>query len=361
MNFNAPLLRPIRMLLFPFSLLYALAVWIRNKLYDSEFYSSISFNMPVIGIGNLSAGGTGKSPMVEFLMMKFMGKYQMAVLSRGYKRKTTGYALANEQTTALEIGDEPMQFFKKFPKVTVAVGEERAVAIPQLLHDRPGTQVIVLDDSFQHRAVKPGLNILLTDYHNLFTRDWFLPTGDLRDQPGSYKRADVLVVTKCPSGLSEKEKSEIARELNVLDRQQLFFTSIKYGYPYHIITRKEMLIDEHTEALLISGVADPRPLKKYLSDQSGAYYEILYDDHHIFTIDDWKDIRKRFDSIHAPNKIILTTEKDAVRLMKFQESLARLPVYVIPIQIQFLFGDEERFSSLIATFIARFANKTVKN
>jgi len=361
MNFNAPLLRPIRMLLFPFSLIYALAVWIRNRLFDSGIYDSSSFNMPVIGIGNLSVGGTGKSPLVEFLLKKFMKKYKMAVLSRGYKRKTKGYALANEQTTALEIGDEPMQFFKKFPEVAVAVGEERAAAIPQLLHDKPGTQVIILDDCFQHRAIKPGLNILLTDYHNLFTRDWFLPTGDLRDQPGSYARADILIVTKCPSGLSETEKEEITKELNVLDHQQIFFTSIQYGYPYHILFKKEMLIDEHTEALLISGVADPRPLKKYLSDHSGAYYEILYNDHHIFTIDDWKEIRKRFNAITAPNKIILTTEKDAVRLMKFQESLERLPVYVIPIQIQFLFGEEERFSSLIATFIARFKNKNDKD
>ncbi|MEP7258547.1 MAG: tetraacyldisaccharide 4'-kinase, partial [Flavitalea sp.] len=189
------MLRPIRMLLFPFSLLYALIIWTRNKLYDKQLFLSSSFNLPIICIGNLSAGGTGKSPLVEWLIRKLRYRYEVAILSRGYKRKTEGYALANQFTTALEIGDEPMQFYNKFPDVTVAVGEERVVAIPQLLHDKPGTQVILLDDAFQHRAVKAGLNILLTEYNNLYTRDWFLPTGDLRDMASSAKRAETLIVT----------------------------------------------------------------------------------------------------------------------------------------------------------------------
>ena len=181
MNFKAPLLRPIRILLFPFSLIYGLIIWIRNKMFDNGWLSTSEFNLPLIGIGNLTAGGTGKSPMVEFILARFIAQFRIAVLSRGYKRKTQGYALANPQSTALEIGDEPMQFYKKFPSATIAVGEERIVAIPQLLHDVPETEVIILDDAFQHRYVTPGLNILLTDYNNLFTRDWFLPTGDLRE------------------------------------------------------------------------------------------------------------------------------------------------------------------------------------
>ena len=189
MNFNAPLLKPIRILLFPFSLVYAAIVWFRNLLFDNNFFTPSVFNLPLICIGNLSIGGTGKSPMVEFIVRNIRDKAAVAVLSRGYKRKTRGYALADEYSTAFDIGDEPMLFHNKFPDISVAVGEQRVVAIPQLLQDKPATEVIILDDAFQHRAVKAGLNILLTDFNNLFTRDWFLPTGDLRDERKSYRRA----------------------------------------------------------------------------------------------------------------------------------------------------------------------------
>lgn len=356
MNFNAPLLRPVRILLFPFSLIYGVGVWARNKLFDKNFFSSTSFNLPVIGVGNLATGGTGKSPMVEFLLDSFQKQYKLAVLSRGYKRKTTGYALANERSTALEIGDEPMQFHSKFPDVAIAVGEERIVAIPQLLHDRPDTDVIILDDAFQHRYVKPGLNILLTDYNNLFTRDWFLPTGDLRDMKSSYKRADIIVVTKCKPEITEEEKNEIIKEIDPFDRQHIFFTAIEYGQPYHIITQQARAIEDRTEVLLVSGIANPRPLKKYLSDHAGTYYEMLYSDHHIFTIDDWKDIKKRFELMQTEDRIILTTEKDAMRLVKFSSDLLAYPFYVLPIRVRFLFEGEQAFTGLISKFITGFKN-----
>lgn len=357
MNFNAPLLRPVRILLFPFSLFYGLVLWIRNKLFDKGILSGASFNIPIIGVGNLSAGGTGKSPMVEFLIARLKDRYTIAVLSRGYKRKTSGYALANESSDALEIGDEPMLFFTKFPEIAVAVGEERIVAIPQLLHDRPGTRAIILDDAFQHRSVIAGQNILLTDFSNLFTRDWFLPTGDLRDLRSSYRRADLIVVTKTPPGLEATEKAEIIREINPLPHQQIFFTSIEYQLPYHIVSGTTRAISEKTEVLLVTGIANPRPLKKYLSDHASIYDEILYSDHHIFSIDDWKDISRRFDSLQSADKIILTTEKDAVRLLKFEQALAELPFYVIPMQIRFLFEDETRFTEFITTFITGFAHQ----
>ncbi len=357
MNFNAPLLRPVRMLLFPFSLLYGLAVWSRNKLFDKGIFTSSSFNLPVIGVGNLSAGGTGKSPMVEFLLNTFQHKYKLAVLSRGYKRKTAGYALANTKTTALEIGDEPMLFYNKFPAVTIAVGEERIVAIPQLLHDKPDTNVIILDDAFQHRYVTAGLDILLTDYNNLFTRDWFLPTGDLRDMKSSYKRAGVIVVTKCKAGLSAEEKETITKEIGLYPHQQIFFTTIDYGVPYHIISKELRPVSANIEVLLVTGIANPRPLKKYLSDNTASYYEMAFSDHHVFSIDDLKDIRKRFDSISATDKMILTTEKDAVRLTKFNQSLADYPFYVMPMRIRFLFNEEQRFTEIISKFISGFNNK----
>lgn len=354
MNFNAPLLRPVRMLLFPFSLIYGLIVWIRNKLFDRGILSSASFNLPVIGIGNLSAGGTGKSPMVEFMLRKFSGEFPVAVLSRGYKRKTKGYALADDTSTALEIGDEPMQFHNKFPHVAVAVGEERIVAIPQLLHDRPDTRVILLDDAFQHRYIQAGTDILLTDYNNLFTRDWYLPTGDLRDCKSSYTRAHIIIVTKCPPDLSEQDRDAIIEEIGPLSHQSVFFTTIDYGMPYHLITRERAAITEKTEVLLVSGIADPKPLKKYLDEHTAVYYELPYSDHHIFTIDDLKEIRKKFQAIASPARMIVTTEKDAVRLAKFSQELTDYPFYVIPIEVRFLFGQEDAFTGLISKFIARF-------
>ena len=357
MNFNAPLLRPIRILLFPFSLLYAVIVWLRNWLFDKKILSSTTFNLPIICVGNLSAGGTGKSPLIEKLIASLKNEYKVAVLSRGYKRKTQGYALAHPNTTALEIGDEPYLFYKKFPDVTVAVGEERIVAIPQLLHDKPDTQVILLDDAFQHRTVRAGLNILLTDYNNLYTRDWWLPTGDLRDERRSAERADILIVTKCKPDLSKDEAEEIIAELKPAKHQQVFFTSIQYGLPYHIVNNHSTTVHDSLEVLLISGIADPRPLKKYLVENAETYYEILYSDHHIFTIDDWKDMVKRFNAIQHPDKIILTTEKDAVRLMKFNHEMKEMPVYVMPISVKFLFNDESRFHDLISKFITNFKHK----
>jgi tetraacyldisaccharide 4'-kinase len=354
MNFNAPLLRPIRILLFPFSLLYAASVWIRNWLFDKKIFQTSAFNLPIICVGNLSAGGTGKSPLVERLIAFMHHTYNVAVLSRGYKRKTQGYALANSTTSALEIGDEPFLFYSKFPDVTVAVGEERMVAIPQLLHDKPETQVIVLDDAFQHRAVLAGLNIVLTACNNLYTRDWWLPTGDLRDEKRSAKRADILIVTKCRPDMTVDEAKDITEELEPEIHQHVFFTTINYGVPYHIVNNNPVTIHDSLEVLLVSGIADPRPLKKYLLEHSETYYEILYNDHHIFSIDDLKDIVKRFTNIQHRNKIILTTEKDAVRLAKFSNELKDLPIYVMPITIQFLFNDESRFHDLITKFITNF-------
>lgn len=359
MNFNFYLLKSFRIILFPFSLLYGLIVIIRNYLYNKKYLKSVSFNLPIICVGNLSVGGTGKSPMVEYLLSMLQSQYKLATLSRGYKRKTKGYALAHEQTSALEIGDEPMQFHRKFPNVAVAVGEERIVAIPQLLHDRPGTNVIILDDAFQHRSVKAGLNILLTDYSDLFTRDFFLPTGNLRDQRSSYKRADVIVVTKCPATINEEEKQKLTTEINPLTHQQLFFTTIQYGTPYHIITLQQRNITQVDEVLLVCAIANPKPLKSYLVQHAHTYDEMRYTDHHIYTIDDLKEIREKFDDISAWQKLIVTTEKDAVRLIKFREQLINLPVLVIPVQHKFLFDEESRFEQTINNFIDGFSRKEI--
>ena len=347
-------LKSFRILLLPFALLFGLIVLIRNWLYDKNVLKSSSFGLPVICVGNLSTGGTGKSPMVEFLVRHLKGHYKAAILSRGYKRKTRGYALANETTTAIDIGDEPMQFYKKFPDIPIAIGEARLEAIPQLLHDRPDTAVIVLDDAFQHRAIKAGLNILLTDYGNLFTRDFFLPSGDLRDSRSSYTRAGVIVVTKCPATLTAEEKQIIRQEIDPQKGQEIFFTTIAYGTPYHITSRNLVSIDESTEVLLVTGIANPKPLKQFLEEKIQAYHMMSYNDHHIFSIDDWRDIKRRFDEMEAEKKMVLTTEKDAMRLLKFSAEIDGMPFYVIPIEHKFLFGEEQSFLKQVTRFIETF-------
>lgn len=353
-------LKSFRILLLPFALLYGLIVWVRNWMYDKNILRSASFGLPLICVGNLSVGGTGKSPMVEYLVTHLKKDFKIAILSRGYKRKTKGYALATQKTTALDVGDEPMQFHRKFPDVPVAVGEERLVAIPQLLHDRPETEAIILDDAFQHRAIKAGLNILLTDYENLFTSDFFLPTGDLRDLKSSYKRAHIIIVTKCKADLSEKEKAALLKDINPLPHQHVFFTAISYGTPYHITKNHATHIDENTDVLLVTGIANPKPLKTYLEDRVNTYYLMHYGDHHIFSLDDWNDIKKRFTSIDSPRRIIVTTEKDAMRLMKYENELAGMQFYVIPIEHRFLFNEGEAFNEIVITFIKNFKQPSVK-
>lgn len=348
------MLKSFRYLLFPFSLLYGGAVWLRNKLYDKDFLKSAEFNFPVICIGNLAVGGTGKTPMVEYILRILKNEYAIATLSRGYKRKTTGFAIADDSTTALEIGDEPMQLHLKFPDVTVAVGEERLVAIPQLLHDRPGTEVIILDDAFQHRQVRAGLNILLTEYSNLYTRDLMLPAGDLRDVWSSGRRADIIIVTKCEAGLTEEKRKDILEEIDPLPHQKVFFTAIEYGEPYHLFTKERISITEEMHTLLVCGIANPHPLKEYLNTRLHSYDMIRYPDHHIFNSNNLADIKKQFAKLSSQKKIILTTEKDGVRLKKFISELADLPVYVIPIEHCFLFQEDEEFRELLVKFIVKF-------
>lgn len=355
--FSNLFLKSFRIFLFPFSLLYLAVIFLRNWLFDKQILGSSTFGLPLVCVGNLSVGGTGKSPMVEYLLDLLRHRYKVATLSRGYKRKTKGYALADARSSALEIGDEPMQFHLKYPEVPVAVGEERIEAIPQLLHDRPDTQVIILDDAFQHRSVKAGLNILLTDYNNLFTRDFYLPTGDLRDLKSGYKRAQLIVVTKCRPDLDESERQKIIREIRPLKNQEIFFTCIDYGRPYHISTREERKLNPDTEVLLVTGIANPRPLKKLLEEHAHTYQMLQYPDHHIFTIDDLAEIRQQVRKMKALDKVILTTEKDMVRLLKFSTELDGLPLYVVPVRHRFLFEEGPAFDRQVISFIDHFKNE----
>jgi tetraacyldisaccharide 4'-kinase len=357
MHFKNIYLRSFRLFLFPIAVVYGLIVLLRNWMYDQKIIKSVTFNLPIITVGNLSVGGTGKSPMVDYLAAILKKQYPVATLSRGYKRRTSGYVLAQENTDAIEIGDEPMQFHLTHPDIAVAVGEKRIEAIPQLLYDRPDTRLIILDDAFQHREINTDFNILLTEYSNLYTRDFYLPTGDLRDQISSARRARIIIVTKCPADLSENERFMIMKELAPRSGQTVFFTSIEYKDPYHIIS-KEVLPLSHTEEILLAcGIANPEPLTDYIHETTNTYEAIFYSDHHLFSIDDIYEMKRRFSDIRNQEKRILTTEKDAVRLVKYKEYLAELPFYVIPITVHFLFGQEKEFAEIIQSFPRDFYRK----
>ena len=317
-------------------------------------FTSSSFNFPIICVGNLSVGGTGKTPMVEYLIRLLKDEYKVATMSRGYNRKTKGFAIADESTTALDIGDEPMQFYKKFHDVTVSVAEERLVSIPQLLHDKPDTMVIILDDAFQHRQVQAGLNILLTEYRDLFTRDFILPAGNLRDLKSSYKRADIIIVTKCKSHLTIEEKEKLIAEIKPVKHQKIFFTKIEYGSPYHLFNKEEKFLSPDTNILLVCGIANPKPIKEVLNTYAATYDMMRFRDHHIFSIDDLKEIKDQFESIETDNKIILTTEKDGVRLVKFENELKDLPIYVFPIRHKILFGEEAILNTIVKDFVLQY-------
>jgi len=349
------LLKSFRYFLFPFSIIYGAVLFIRNKFFDKGILRSAVFNFPVICVGNLAVGGTGKTPMTEYIVQQLKPFYKIATLSRGYKRRTKGFAIANEQTTAIDIGDEPMQFFQKFPDITVAVGEERIIAIPQILHQKPETEVIVLDDAFQHRSVSAGFNILLTDYSNLYTRDLMFPAGDLRDIRKSAARADVIIVTKCESTLSLNEKNKIIIELNPLPHQRVFFTTIDYSTPYHLVNKKSMKIESTHDVILLCGIANPIPIKKYLNEQVRYYEMMKYPDHHIFASDELVDIKNKFENVVSNNKIVLTTEKDAVRLEKFEKELSDFPIFVLPIKHHFLFEESTLFNDLLIKYINSYS------
>ncbi|MEP7163667.1 MAG: tetraacyldisaccharide 4'-kinase [Ferruginibacter sp.] len=351
------MLKSFRYLLFPLALLYGAIIWIRNWLFNKNILKSASFNFPVICVGNLAVGGTGKTPMVEYMVEMLQSRYKTATLSRGYKRKTKGFTIANAQTTAIDIGDEPMQFHQKFPSIVVAVGEERLVAIPQILHQRPETEVIILDDAFQHRSVMAGLNILLTDYRNLYTRDLMMPAGDLRDIKASSKRANIIIVTKCRPGLDVEEKEALIKEIDALPQQQVLFTEILYTQPYHLFNKQQINIGAQTDVLLLCGIANPKPMIDFLATHVHSFDMNRYPDHHIFTIDDLKEIKRHFERLDSKNKVILTTEKDAVRLEKYISELSSYPIYVLPIKHSFLFNEAPVFESLVTTFISSYQTK----
>jgi len=313
----------LRILAFPFSLFYALVVYLRNVLYDSGILHSTEFKTPIVSVGNISTGGTGKTPMIEWLLTHLSAGTKLAVLSRGYKRKTRGFVLAQTTSTAEEIGDEPLQIYSKFPEVSVAVDADRIRGI-KLLETSKHPNLILLDDAYQHRKVKPLFSILLTSYGKLYTNDWYLPTGNLRDTISSSKRADLIVVTKCPPDLDNENQLRITRELKPGKDQRVLFCSLEYDI--NLKGKKEKIsLDrlQNKEVTLVTGIANPKPLITFLKSANITFDHHEYRDHHFFS-------RKEIDFFNS-KPLILTTEKDYMRLKDSVDNL-----YYISVQHKFL-------------------------
>jgi tetraacyldisaccharide 4'-kinase len=348
----------LKLLLLPLAILYGIGVAVINGLYSIGLLRGVSFNVPVISIGNLSVGGTGKTPHTEYLIRLLHEYLQLAVVSRGYKRKSTGYLEVSPYHDASQAGDEPLQYKRKYPHVPVIVAESRSLAIPQVIRTYPGTQAILLDDGFQHREVVPGLNILLTEYNRPYTRDWLLPVGRLREWPNGARRADVIVVTKCPDDISAKEMADIKMEVKKRDDQHVFLSRYRYGHPYKMYGSGERLIlRQDLVVLLVVAIAGTEYLMEYVAGQCDDVRMLEYNDHHPFSNFDIGDIERHFKLLPEGKEcIILTTEKDAMRLDNHRELLQQLslPIYILPVAVQFIGEDKDAFDHTIQEWLLNF-------
>ncbi|WP_026755191.1 tetraacyldisaccharide 4'-kinase [Sediminibacter sp. Hel_I_10] len=335
----------LRKILFPFVPFYFLVTWIRNTLYDHGIKRSRSYDFPLICVGNLSVGGTGKTPMIEYLIRLLKSDHKIATLSRGYGRKTSGFVLADEKATALTIGDEPFQFYKKFEDVLVSVDANRRAGI-SILRSRHHPEVILLDDAFQHRKVKAGLNILLTPHHNLYSEDMLLPTGNLREARSGAKRADLIVVTKCPSGISEAEKLHIVHQLRPNKEQQVYFSWITYSdFIYGMIETKALESLKKEPITVVTGIANPKPFLDYLDGKAIVFDHLNYKDHHEFSVEEINLIKKK--------PFILTTEKDFGRLKPhFTSKEDASKLWYLP--IEFALDKEQAFSLEVKRYVKSY-------
>ena len=346
-----------KILLSPLSLLYGLSVGARNLLYDSGLLKSTKFNIPVINVGNLSVGGAGKTPHVEYLATLLEEYLNVSILSRGYKRKSKGFKIIESQNDAHFAGDEPLQYKRKYPQLKVAVSESRALGIPQLLKAHPEINVVLLDDAYQHRSVTANLNILLTPQNDLFVNDMLLPAGRLREFKSAYERANIIIVTKCDNEILESNKNTIISDINPLPHQKIFFTKYVYGLPYYIFNGKQKVPSlKDLNVILISDIANKEYLLDYLNDKTISVNALSYEDHHYFTDRDMQYLKKVYDNAEKNNTIIVTTEKDAIRLELHRPYIIRnkLPIFALPVRVDFLFDEKEIFNRSIQDFLLNY-------
>ena len=345
-----------RLLLSPFALLYGAGVALRNLLYLQKILHAVKFDLPVISIGNLSVGGTGKTPFVEYLLQLLLSDFKVGTLSRGYGRSTQGFKWVEMNSSADFAGDEPLLFKFKFPWAAVAVGENRALAIPEMLMTFPQLQTIILDDAFQHRGVIPGLSILLTSYSLPYTRDYLLPAGSLREWRSAAKRAHLLVVTKCPSELSGQQREAMIHELKPLTNQRVFFSFLEYG-PLYLLGNpaNHLLLNRVHEPLLVTGIADEEPLKQYLLNNVARLEMMPFEDHHKYDGDDLERIKWKYDTMDKEKRILITTEKDSMRLMPFAPWFLErnIHVYVQPVRMALFPGDKTKLETIVRNYIIK--------
>lgn len=344
----------VRIVLLPLSILYGLGVSFRNFLFNSGILKSKEFGIPVICVGNITVGGTGKTPHTEFLLAELEKDFRVACLSRGYKRRTSGFVLAGSASTAEEIGDEPLQIKNKFPGILVAVDEKRSRGIAKLMALPQPPEVIVLDDAFQHRYVKAGKNIVLMDYQRPVYKDCLLPAGRLRETPGALRRADYLIVSKCPLQLTPIEKRIIHKHLKIKPYQQLFFTRQSYGQIKGLYSGDLLQPPGHDASILcLTGIARPEPYIEYLRQFTDRLTVIRYPDHHRFTAKDIREIETTFGSIRSENKYLFTTEKDAMRLKSCPLSeKIREKIYYIPVEPEF-YNKKELLIKELKEYVAK--------
>lgn len=330
----------------PVSVIYGIVVWIRNILYDKGILKSTKFTIPTIVVGNLAIGGTGKSPMTEYIIRLLKENYTIATLSRGYGRKTKGYKIVTTASSALEVGDEPLQFKNKFPDVTVAVSEDRCFGIRQL---KDNHDLILLDDAYQHRKLTPGFSILLFDFNSLFSPIIPLPTGDFRDNISATKRADLILVTKSPDNILEDQKKHIEHLIRKHSPAPIFYTGIKYEQPKNRNGKNLTVELKGFDIILFCGIANPLPLKTHLSAIGNTIYTLEFQDHHNYIDKDFKKIEEYYYSLPSTNKILLTTEKDIQRIPN--SALSNLPLYYIPISLKSIDQQQNTFDQFIFNYI----------
>lgn len=347
----------LKILLFPFAIIYGAVIGLRELMYKTHLLKGVSFDIPLISVGNLSVGGTGKTPHIEFLLKTLLPYLEIGTLSRGYKRKTSGYRMVLDHDSALEAGDEPLQFKRKFPDASVAVCENRVFAVPKMLMDNPKLQTILLDDAFQHRPIKPGLNILLCEYSKPFFKDFLLPVGRLREFPEAYKRADIIVVTKCPTNLTKEQSDEFLNKLRPYAYQKVYFSYYQYQQPYFWFNPGfSYKLKDTSEVVLISGIANSDYLVQYLQQTVNNIEMLEFADHHYFKEVDLLAIKSLYNSIESTEKVILTTEKDAIRLELHRNFFIenQIPLLVLPVEVKFCFGEDEIFKDRIKEYLLNF-------
>jgi tetraacyldisaccharide 4'-kinase len=348
-------IKPRRILLFPFVLIYGAIVWLRNKFFDFKIIKSIQFPFPVIIVGNLQAGGTGKTPMVKYIANLLKQEKLLAILSRGYKRKSSGFVFATNSDNASSIGDEPFEYFKLYNNtVSVAVCEKRVAGIEQLQKIK-NHDVVICDDAFQHRYLKSEMNIVLTAYNDLYCNDCLLPAGNLREPIWGASRAQIIIVTKCPDDIRIEAQKNIAQQIKIKPPQHLFFTTLIYTTLYNPFTNQSFNQAEAGTyaALLVSGIAKPSRLQKYIGEQFAKTEFLMFADHHEYTINDLATINEKFNTLATENKLLVTTAKDFARLCTMKLPFEKEKLFIQNIEINFLNNEKSKFDTLMQNYVRK--------